>query len=272
MSRGDAERRVAEVFAAGSREDLVDAYAGWAGRYDEDILSLDLRGPEIVAALAARHLHDRASPILDAGAGTGRIGALLAILGYGHLVALDLSAAMLARARERLARLDLNARLVEQDMRRLQLEGQRFRTILLVLDSFGLLLDRADQVRCLRAAKAHATHDARLVLDVSNGNLRGGGEPAEELVHHLTAESITKWVVRRTPPAEQLDELLCFYDELQDDGLVRRTMVELRLRWFTRFELELLLDKTGWEVDELYGGYGLEPYGPTSDRLIFVCR
>jgi SAM-dependent methyltransferase len=101
VSRGDAERRVAEVFAAGSREDLVHAYAGWAGRYDEDILSLDLRGPEIVAALAARHLEDRTSPILDAGAGTGRIGALLAILGYGHLVALDLSAAMLARARER---------------------------------------------------------------------------------------------------------------------------------------------------------------------------
>jgi SAM-dependent methyltransferase len=101
MIREDAERRVAEVFGAGSREDLVRAYAGWAERYDEDILSLDLRGPEIVAALAARHLHDRASPILDAGAGTGRVGALLAILGYGHLVALDLSEAMLARARGR---------------------------------------------------------------------------------------------------------------------------------------------------------------------------
>jgi SAM-dependent methyltransferase len=101
MVQKDAERRVAEVFGAGSQEDLVRAYTAWAGRYDEDMLGLDLRGPEIVAALAARHLHDRASPILDAGAGTGRIGELLAILGYGHLVALDLSEAMLARARER---------------------------------------------------------------------------------------------------------------------------------------------------------------------------
>ena len=101
MAREDAERRVAEVFGAGNQEDLVRAYGTWADRYDQDILSLDLRGPEIVAALIARHLHDRASPILDAGAGTGRVGALLAILGYGHLVALDLSEAMLARARER---------------------------------------------------------------------------------------------------------------------------------------------------------------------------
>jgi len=51
--------------------------------------------------MTARHLHDRASPILDAGAGTGRVGELLAILGYSHLVALDLSDAMLAKARER---------------------------------------------------------------------------------------------------------------------------------------------------------------------------
>jgi SAM-dependent methyltransferase len=101
MAREDAERRVAEVFGAGNQEDLVRAYGTWADRYDEDILSLDLRGPEIVTALTARHLHDRASPVLDAGAGTGPVGELLTILGYGHLVALDLSEAMLARARER---------------------------------------------------------------------------------------------------------------------------------------------------------------------------
>ena len=89
------------MFSAGSREHLISAYAGWAERYDEDTQGLDLRGPEIVAAMTARHLHDRASPILDAGAGTGRVGELLAILGYSHLVALDLSDAMLAKARER---------------------------------------------------------------------------------------------------------------------------------------------------------------------------
>jgi SAM-dependent methyltransferase len=220
---------------------------------------------ELLVALARRF----GGPVLELACGTGRLLAPLAAAGL-DCTGVDIAPAMLARAGQRLGRLRLRAELVEQDMTKLRLEG-RFRTILLVLDSFGLLLDRADQIGCLRAAKAHATHDARLVLDVSNGNLRGGSEPAEELVHHLTAESITKWVVRRTHPAEQLDELLCFYDEL-DDGVVRRTLVEFKLRWFTRFELELLLEKGGWQVDELYGGYNLEPYGPTSDRLIVVCR
>jgi SAM-dependent methyltransferase len=221
---------------------------------------------ELFVALARRF----GGPVLELACGTGRLLAPLAQAGL-ECTGVDIQPAMLARARQRLERLGLSARLVEQDMTRLQLEGQRCRTILLVLDSFGLLVDQADQLASLRAAKQHATHDGRLVLDVSNGNLRGGSEPVEELLHQLTGQSITKWVVRRPHPAEQLDELLCFYDELDGD-LVRRTMVELELRWFTRIELELLLDKAGWHVDEVYGGYGLEPFGPSSDRLIVVAR
>jgi predicted TPR repeat methyltransferase len=95
------ERRVAEIFQAGDREELSRAYARWAECYDEDMLGLEMRGPEIVASMTARYVQDRASPILDAGAGTGRIGELLSILGYSNLVALDLSEAMLAKAQER---------------------------------------------------------------------------------------------------------------------------------------------------------------------------
>jgi len=167
--------------------------------------------------------------------------------------------------------------LVEQRLEDLDLGGQ-FRTIILGLDSFGLLLKRADQVRALKAARAHATHDGRLILDVANGNLRGAAEPPEELLHDLTmpdpesGRPITKFVLRRPRPADQLDELMFFYDEQDEQGYLRRSTVELRLRWFTRFELELLLQSAGWQVDELYGDYDLEPYGPTSDRLIVVAR
>jgi hypothetical protein len=44
------------------------------------------------------------------------------------------------------------------------------------------------------------------------------------------------------------------------------------LRWFTRFELELLLQNAGWQVDELYGNYNMEPYGADSDRILIVAR
>jgi hypothetical protein len=153
-----------------------------------------------------------------------------------------------------------------------------YRTIIIALDSFGLLTAREDQLRALRAAKQHATHDARLIVDVANGNLRGSGEPGEELLHDLTmpdpetGRPITKFVLRRPRPAEQLDELLFFYDEQDERGFLRRSTVELALRWFTRFELELLLQSAGWLPDELYGNYDLAPFDASSDRLLVVAR
>ena len=63
-----------------------------------------------------------------------------------------------------------------------------------------------------------------------------------------------------------------FYDEQDERGYLKRSMVELRLRWFTRFELELLLQAAGWQIDELYGGYDLADFGPDSERLLIVAR
>jgi SAM-dependent methyltransferase len=215
-------------------------------------------------------------PLLELACGSGRLLAPLAQAGLA-CTGVDSSVAMLERARQRLDRLGATATLVQQRLEALGLEGQ-FRTIILGLDSFGLLLKRAHQLSALRAARAHATHDARLILDVSNGNLRGAVEPPEELMHDMTLPDpetglpITKFILRRPKPSEQLDELMFFYDEQDERGYLRRSMVELRLRWFTRFELELLLQSAGWQVDELYGNYDLEPFGPASDRILMVAR
>jgi SAM-dependent methyltransferase len=215
-------------------------------------------------------------PVLELACGSGRLLAPLAQAGFA-VTGVDSSAAMLERARERLNSLDLQVTLVQQPIESLALDGH-FRTIIVGLDSFGLLTSRDDQLQALRAAKQHATHDARLILDVANGNLRGSAEPADELLHDLTmpdpetGRPITKFVLRRARPAEQLDELLFFYDEQDERGFLRRSTVELELRWFTRFELELLLQSAGWQVDELYGNYDLEPFGSASDRLIVVAR
>ncbi|HEY2596523.1 MAG TPA: class I SAM-dependent methyltransferase [Chloroflexota bacterium] len=213
-------------------------------------------------------------PVLELACGTGRLIAPLVRAGF-QVTGVDSSVAMLERARRRLAVQGLEATLVQGSLESLYLDG-RFRTIIIGLDSFGLLLRREDQLAALRAARAHASHDGRLVLDVANGNLRGSNEPAEELIHDLTlpdpetGRPITKFVLRRPRPAEQVDELMFFYDEQDERAFLRRSMVELKLRWFTRFELELLLQTAGWRVDEVYGNYELDEFGPDSDRLVVV--
>jgi SAM-dependent methyltransferase len=215
-------------------------------------------------------------PVLELGCGSGRLLAPLAQAGL-DVTGVDSSPVMLERARARLDRLGLSATLVEQRMEALDL-ARRFRTIVVGLDSFGLLTRRVDQRRALSAVRSLMTHDGRFVVDVANGNLRGASEPGEELLHDITAPDpatgrpITKFVLRRPLPAEQVDELRFFYDEQDAQGYLRRTAVDLRLRWFTRFEIELLLESTGLAADEVYGDYDLAPFGEQSPRLLVVAR
>ncbi len=215
-------------------------------------------------------------PVLELACGTGRVLVPLARAGL-RTTGVDSSPAMLARATARLERAGLRATLVQQDVTRLDLDGP-FRTVLFPLDGLALLVTRQDQFAALRGARRVVAHDGALVLDVGNGNLRGGNEAVDELLHDLTAPDpdtgrpITKWVVRHPRPAEQLDDLLFLYDELDESNRVLRSSAELRLRWFTRNELELLLESAGWRADDVYGDYDLEPFGPTSPRLLLVAR
>jgi predicted TPR repeat methyltransferase len=86
------------VYGATSTAELAQHYDGWAKSYDADMARAGYRHPSIALALMARHLPCGATPVLDAGAGTGLLGEWLGIMGYAHVEALDISEGMLAVA------------------------------------------------------------------------------------------------------------------------------------------------------------------------------
>lgn len=91
-----------KAYAARSRDDLVDLYAEWSDTYDEDHAAIGYLGHVTTARVFARHFEDPSRvTVLDAGAGTGAGGSELAKCGFHDLTALDLSADMLERARQK---------------------------------------------------------------------------------------------------------------------------------------------------------------------------
>lgn len=96
-SRGN----LAAAFAATGRDGIARHYEGWADAYEAETTALGYRMPGLCAALFARYVPADAGPALDAGCGTGLAGDYLHILGYSDLTGIDLSDAMLARARAR---------------------------------------------------------------------------------------------------------------------------------------------------------------------------
>ncbi len=99
MADDDREAWLGKVYGAADDRELVAHYDAWAEDYDEDLTSFGYRHPALVVAMVARYVAVDDGPILDAGVGTGLLGELLSVLGYGDLAGIDMSDGMLAKAR-----------------------------------------------------------------------------------------------------------------------------------------------------------------------------
>jgi len=98
MSAENKTSRLGAVYNAESSEEVSRVYDAWAEKYDEDMSLAGYRHPAVSLAILSRHVPRGAKPLLDAGAGTGLIGEWLAIIGFDHVEALDISAGMLSVA------------------------------------------------------------------------------------------------------------------------------------------------------------------------------
>ena len=83
------------VYEARSTAESQSIYDDWAESYDADVSSGGYNYAPLAAGLCGRHVARGDTPILDAGCGSGFIGATLACLGYANLVGIDLSEGML---------------------------------------------------------------------------------------------------------------------------------------------------------------------------------
>lgn len=99
MADGHHEGALGQVYSAKKPEEVAALYDRWADTYDAEMAVAGYRHPSIALALLARHLPRGATPVLDAGCGTGLVGEWLGIVGYPEVEGLDISPGMLERAR-----------------------------------------------------------------------------------------------------------------------------------------------------------------------------
>ena len=98
-----AKEFLKDVYALKSVDDMRALYDDWSATYDEEVGGKGYATPARVAKALAGLMTDQAAPILDFGCGTGMSGAAMKAQGFSVIDGCDLSAEMLARAREKQA-------------------------------------------------------------------------------------------------------------------------------------------------------------------------
>merc|ERR1719318_2418773 len=87
-------------------EDVLTAYQGWAGTYEEDLSNLRTTGAEhladeLVITLKSRGKEEQELSILDVACGTGLVGDSLVKRGFSNITGLDFCKAMLDIANDK---------------------------------------------------------------------------------------------------------------------------------------------------------------------------
>lgn len=220
---------------------------------------------------------DAGESALELGCGTGRVLIPLAATGC-RVTGVDNSPALLALARRKAEQAGGTARLqlVEDDLRSFVLPEKGFDFAFCVSNTLMHLNSQTDQLTALRAAHAHLRPGGRLLIDLFNPDIphltaiSGLQELADRWEDEARGATVLKWVVRRLDIAQQLQETTFIYESLFADGRVERAVLPFTLRFLWPSEGELLLEKAGFRVEEIWGDWDGNDYASESEHLIFL--
>ena len=224
------------------------------------------------------------SPVLELGCGTGRILIPAAEAGL-TVTGLDRAPAMLAVARQKIARVDAATRgritLVEGDMRAFSL-GQRFNLIMIPYRAFLHLLTVEDQRQALGCIREHLAAGGRLVLNIfdprldiiviQQGLVGVAQKKTDEFVHPETGRRVIMWTTVQYDLERQIIEEERIFEEVDGEGkMVSRTYNLLTLRFIYRYEMQHLLELCGFQVEALYSDFQRSPFRAGAEQ-VWVAR
>lgn len=248
-----------------------------AAGYDEDL--------ELYVRSARRAFERTGRPVLEMGCGTGRVLLPTARAGV-EIVGLELSEAMLGQLEAKLSDEDEDVRrrvdLIRGDIRDADLgditpEGG-FSLVTAPFRVVQHLVTRDDQRRWLRTVRRCLAADGELLFDVF---LPDYSQISADPELHVDVERIDRSTgeeIRRVASAEHSPHEQTF--EVRFEWLVGAVGKEPRVvpgvtttvRWFTRAELENLLELEGFEAVEIAGDFDGHAVGPDSTDLVVRAR
>jgi len=220
------------------------------------------------------------SPILEIGCGTGRL--LFPLAEAGHFVhGIDSSEKMLAIAKQKLTRINNpeHISITHANMVDFNLSEKSFKLAIATYRTFMYLLTQNEQIKCLSCIIEHLSPAALFIVDVYSPVPTHLAAPCDlefKVYKEYNLPNGHK-VIRKDRFIEkdflnQINKSEMLFEEYDRNGvLVQSKMVPVVMRYSFRFELQLLLEKVGFKIDSLFGGYDERPYDGTGE-IIFVAK
>lgn len=218
---------------------------------------------------------DHPGPLLEAGCGTGRITIPLAEL-VPEVYALDVSPAMLGILQEKRDRhRGLLIHPMLGDFSTFQTEI-RFGQIIVPFRAFLHLLDQPSQLAALVNFHRHLQPGGRLIIDFfSPDYLMLSRKQSQSSLPEIQMEDgrlIRSVDLVSYDHKQQHIHVARRIQTIHPEGLQTETQTSFCLRYLFRYEMELLLMLSGFQVEAVWGGFDRRPYDYHSGEIIFIAQ
>ncbi|HZZ42205.1 MAG TPA: class I SAM-dependent methyltransferase [Tepidisphaeraceae bacterium] len=252
-------------------------YKAIADYYDAEYAGLPMLDQDVPFFLS--HLPKRRQNVLELAAGTAR--AAIPIAQSGHrVVAVDYAADMLAIAEQKRDSVGLTNReltLLHRDVLKLNL-NEKFDHVCIFFNTFYNFTTLDEQDRFLQVARRHLKPTGKLWMDIYNPDLELLSKKHLQQIDPAIfyVPSLDRSVQRDTElvqdHANQVQHVTFHYRWFDADAVEQHEQVKFNLTWLMPRELQLLLERNGFQITRLYGDYDGSAMTGDSPRIISVSR
>jgi ubiquinone/menaquinone biosynthesis C-methylase UbiE len=209
--------------------------------------------------------------ILELACGTGRLAIPLALEGH-EVTGIDNSGAMLHLATRKAEAANVRTKFVAADIRRFSL-GKEYGLIFIANNTFLHLLSDADAQDCLECARRHLAPNGRFAIDIfvpSMSKLLGDGSKFNSFRKYQDPDRVEEIDVSESSSYDSTTKIkhIRWRYEGSQSGFISEESIDLRMLFPD--ELESNLRSSGFRIEEKYGDYGRQPFGPNSPKQIVV--
>ena len=210
--------------------------------------------------------------VLELMCGTGRIGLPL-IDAHVSYTGLDYCRGQIDQFQSKLTSGGHRAHLVFCDARTFDLR-ESFSLVFIGFSSLSEVLDNRDKIKVLQRVRAHVDPRGHFTFSLHNPAVRNLSLDQSHVFDLHDGERTLAFSARFEPPSSAgiVTGTQRYVIKSRDGTTLEERELGLRFHLIPKDEIESLLARTGFQVEEMWGDYDRAPFNETSPFMIYRCR